>query len=138
MASQAQDSEAEDEVMEYSVDEEGSDEETYIESLTQDVMIEQADRVTEYVEDPETPEQLSSNRSIKKFIIQTVRNRLLKSFESQLKWVEDTELMDMMKKWKKVTSCNDVEASAAMKKIIKDSDVIKEVVEQHLEELMEP
>ena len=138
MPSHAQESEAE-EVMDQSMDdEEESQEDTYIEILTQKVVSEQQERIGEYVDDPQTPEELSKNRSIKKFLVQMVRNKLLDSFESQLKWVEDADLVAMVKKWKRVTSSDEeVDATTAMKRIIKDSDVISEVVEQHLEELSE-
>ena|SRR3981189_2080073 len=136
MTSYAQDSEV-DEVVEQSGDEEESQEETYIETLTREVASEQEDRIVEYAEDPETPEELSKNDSIRKFLLQKVRDKLLESFESQLKWIEDADLVAMMKKWKRVTSNDELEASTAMKRIIKDNALINEAVEQHLEEMME-
>src|SRR5271155_3623618 len=138
MPSHARDSEAEEVVDQSMDDEEESQEDTYIEILTQKVVSEQQERIGEYVDDPQTPEELSKNRSIKKFLLQMVHNKLLDSFESQLKWVEDADLVAMVKKWKRVTSSDEeVDATTAMKRIIKDSDVISEVVEQHLEELLE-
>src|SRR3981189_1206961 len=108
MTSQAQDSEVE-EVMDQSIEEEEESqeepqEETYIETLTLEVVYEQEDRIVDYVEDPETPEELSKNASIRKFLVQKLRDKLLSSFESQLKWIEDADLVAMMKKWKRVTS----------------------------------
>ena len=68
-----------------------------------------------------------------------MRDKLLAYFKSQLKWIEDADLVAMMKKWKSVTSNDEeVDASTAMKRIIKDNDVINEVVEQHLQEFVEP
>ena len=136
MTSPAQDSEVE-EVKDQSGEEEESQEETYIETLTREVASEQEDRIVEYAEDPETPEELSKNDSIRKFLLQKVRDKLLESFESQLKWIEDADLVAMMKKWKRVTSNDELEASTAMKRIIKDNALINEAVEQHLEEMME-
>ena len=139
MTSQAQDSEVE-EVMDQTVEDDSQEEEdeTYIEALTRNVASEQDDRIVEYVENPETPEELSKNASIRKFLVQKVRDKLLASFESQLKWIDDVDLVGMIKKWKRVTSTDaDVDASTAMKRIIKDNDVINEAVVQHLEELME-
>ena len=44
----------------------------------------------------------------------------------------------MMKKWKRVTTNDDeLEASTAMKRIIKDNALINEAVEQDLEDMME-
>ena len=64
MTSPAQDSEVE-EVMDQSGEEEESQEETYIETLTRDVASEQEDRIVKYAEDPETPAELSKNASIR-------------------------------------------------------------------------
>ena len=81
---------------------------------------------------------MAKNESIKKFLVQKVRNRLLDSFEDQLKWIEDADLVAMVKKWKKVTAKDDdLDASTAMKRIIKENVVIAEAVEQHLEEMVE-
>ena len=115
-----------------------SDDETYIETLTLEVVTEHEDRIVDVVDDPETPEDMAKNESIKKFLVQKVRNRLLESFEDQLQWLEDTDLVAMMRKWKKATAKdNDVDASIIMKRIIKDNAIIAEAVEQHLEDMLE-
>ena len=120
------------------IDEEESEEETYIETVTREVVSEYEDKIEDYVNDPETPEETSKNESIKKFLVQKVRNKLLDSFEEQLKWIEDTDLVAMMKKWKKVTAKDDeLDGSTAMKRIIKENANITEAVEQHLEDMME-
>lgn len=117
--------------------EEDSDEETYIESLTRQVAEENADSISAYVVDPESPDEVLTNEAIKKFLVIEVRKRLLESFEDQLQWIEDADLAAMIKKWKKVTSKEDVDSSTAMKRIIKENINIAEVVEQHLEEMAE-
>lgn len=130
--------EEEDEEVDEEDTEDESEEETYIETLTREIVSENEDRIAEYVDDPETPEEMATNEAIKKFLVQKVRNRLLDSFEDQLKWIEDADLIVMMKKWKKVTAKDDdVDASTAMKRIIKENVAITEAVEQHLEEMVE-
>jgi hypothetical protein len=117
---------------------EESEEETYIEAVTREVVSEYEDKIGDYVNDPDTPEQTAKNESIKKFLVQKVRNKLLDSFEEQLRWVEDADLMDMMKKWKRVTAKDeDLDVSTAMKRIIKENVTVTEAVEQHLEDMME-
>ena len=67
-----------------------------------------------------------------------VHNKLLDSFEGQLKWIEDADLVAMIKKWRKLTAQDDdMDASTAMKRIIKENVVIVEAVEQQLEEMLE-
>src|SRR5258708_25665533 len=125
-----------DEVMEEEVEEvdeeeseDESEEETYIETITREVISEHEDRIADYVNDPDTPEEMAKNESIKKFLVQKVRSKLLDSFEDQLKWIEDADLVAMMKKWKKVTAKDDdLDASTAMKRIIKENVTVTEAV----------
>ena len=91
MTSQTQDSESE-EVMDQSVEKEESEneeDETYIETLAREVASEHGDSIAECTVDPETPEELSKNDSIRKFLVQKVRDKVLASFKSQIQWVED-------------------------------------------------
>ena len=66
-----------------------------------------------------------------------VHNKLLDSFEGQLKWIEDADLVAIVKKWKKVTAKDDDLDATAMKRIIKENVIITEAVEQQLEEMVE-
>ena len=124
------------ELTEEEVDEE-SEEETYIETQTREVVSEHEETVEDYVDDPETPEALTKNESIKKFLVQKVRNKLLDSFEDQLQWLDDADLVAMVRKWKKLTAKDGIDDSAAMKRIIKENPIIVEVVEQQHEEMLE-
>jgi hypothetical protein len=118
--------------------EEESQEETYIETLTKEALAENEDTIVDYVDEPQTPDEMAKNESIKKFLVQKVRTKLLQSFEDQLHWVEDTDLVAMMKRWKKATAKDeDLDPSTAMKRIIKENATIVEAVEQHLEEMVE-
>ena len=119
-------------------DDDDEEEDTYIETQTQEVISEYEDKIADYTNDPETPEEQASNDSIKKFIVQKVRNRLLNSFEDQFKWLDDADLISMLKKWKKVMAKgDDLDPSTAMTRIIKENNVIMETVEQQLNDMME-
>ena len=61
------DEEVEDEEEE---DDEEEEEETYLQSLVKEVVSLHEDIVNNYVDDPQTPQELSENRSTKKFIVQ--------------------------------------------------------------------
>src|SRR5271156_7151513 len=105
---------SEDENEEIEVDE-SEEEETYIKTLTRQVVSEYEDRIADYVDDPETPEETARNESIKKFLVQKVRNKLLESFEAQLQWINDADLVAMVRKCKKLTATNDeIDAPTAM------------------------
>lgn len=119
-------------------EDESEQEESYIETLTREVAEENAEKISNYVDEPETPEETAANEAIKKFLVQKVRKRLLDSFEDQLMWLEDADLVTMMKKWKRATAKDDdVDVSVAMKRIIKETAAITAAVEQHLEEMVE-
>ena len=64
-------------------EEDEEEEETYLQSLTQEIVDLHEDIVNNYLDDPQTPKELSDNESTKIFLLQTVRDRLLESFESQ-------------------------------------------------------
>jgi hypothetical protein len=129
--------ENDEEVEEDDDNEEEEEEDTYVETQTQEVISEYEDKIADYTNDPETPEEQATNDSIKRFLVQKVRNRLLDSFEDQMKWLEDADLVSMLKKWKKVTSKDDeLDPSTAMKRIIKENNVIVETVEQQLDDMM--
>ena len=116
-------------------DDETEEEETYLQSLMQEVVDLHEDIVNTYVVDPDTPQELSQNESTKKFLVQRVRKRLLDSFESQQQWAEDVELLAMVKKCKREMSKNDeLSALTAMKRIIKNEEKIGELVEAAIEE----
>ena len=129
------DEEVEDEEEE---DDEEEEEETYLQSLVKEVVSLHEDIVNNYVDDPQTPQELSENRSTKKFIVQKVRERLLESFESQQKWTNDEELVAMVKKCKRDLAKNEeLEPLSIMKRIIKQQSIIGELVEAAIEEQME-
>src|SRR5271156_1064591 len=116
-------------------DEEEEEEESYLQSLTQEVVDLHDDIVQSYVTEPDTPQELCENQAAKKFIVQKVRKRLLDSFESHQQWVEDEELVAMVKKCKRTMSKNDeLDAVTAMKRIIKNQEIIGELVEAAIEE----
>ena len=116
--------------MDESDDESEEEEESYIETLARETIIEYEDRLGDYVDEPETPEETTQNESIKKFIVQKARKRLLDSLVEHFNWVDDTDLASMMKKFKKAADKDEeIESSAAMKRIIKETSTIAEVVE---------
>ena len=113
---------------------ESEQEETYLQSLTQEVIESNIDIVNTYVLDPDTPEQFSRNETTKKFMVQKVRKKLLESYESQLQWTEDLELVSMLKKCKKeIAKDDDLDALTAMKRIITNEDKIVELIEEAIE-----
>src|SRR5271156_4545791 len=81
--------------------EESGEEETYIETLSREVITDHKDSIDDYTDDPETPDETARNESIRTFVVQKVRSRLLESFESQRKWLDDANLTSMVQKWKK-------------------------------------
>jgi GTP-sensing pleiotropic transcriptional regulator CodY len=119
-------------------DDETEQDESFLQSLTQEVIESNIDIVNRYVPDPNTPDEFNQNEITKKFMVEKVRKRLLESYESQLQWSEDPELLSMVKKCKKELAKDDnLSALTAMKRIIKNEVKIGELVEAAIEEQVE-
>ena len=118
--------------------EEESGDETFIEKVTEEAIAEHETVLADYDEDPQTPKELAENESIKKFLVRKVRNKLLESFEEHRMWAQDVELMAMVKKWKRMMAMDDqLDSITAMERILRQTAVIAEVVEQQVDEFME-
>ena len=71
-------------------------------------------------------------------MVEKVRKRLLKSYESQLQWSRNPEVLSMVKQCKKeLAKDDDLSALTAMKRIIKNEAKIGELVEAAIEEQVE-
>ena len=119
-------------------DDETEQDESFLQSLTQEVIESNIDIVNRYVPDPNTPDEFNQNEIIKKFMVEKVRKRLLESYGSQLQWSEDPELLSMVKQCKKeLAKDDDLSALTAMKRIIKNEAKIRELVDAAIEEKVE-
>src|ERR1700721_1238809 len=111
-------------------DDETEQDESFLQSLTQEVIDSNIDIVNRYVPDPNTPDEFNQNEITKKFMVEKVRKRLLESYESQLQWSEDPELLSMVKQCKKELAKDDnLSALTAMKRILRNEAKIGELVE---------
>ena len=116
-------------------DDESEQDESFLQSLTQEVIDSNIDIVNKYVPDPNTPAEFNQNEITKKFMVEKVRKRLLESYESQLQWSEDPELLSMVKQCKKeLVKDDNLSALTAMRRIIKNEAKIGELVEEAIEE----
>ena len=84
----------EDNVNDEEEDDETEQNKSFLQSLTQEVIESNIDIVNRYVPDPNTPDEFNQNEIAKKFMVEKVRKRLLESYESQLQWSEDPELVN--------------------------------------------
>src|ERR1700721_1192916 len=118
-------------------DDESEQDESFLQSLTQEVIDSNIDIVNKYVPDP-TPDEFNKNEITKKFMVEKVHKRILESYESQLQWSEDPELLSMVKQCKKELAKDDnLSALTAMKRIIRNEAKIGELVEAVIEEQLE-
>jgi hypothetical protein len=121
-------------------DDELTDEEDmpFIQTLTREVVETHIDLVQSYNPNPQTPQEMSENAATKKFLVQKVRDRLLESYESQLRWSDEEQLVAMVKKCKKeLSKDDDLDSLTVMKRIIKQEQSIGETVEAAIEEQLE-
>ena len=86
----------EDDVTEDEIDQEEDDdaeeEDTRLESIVKAIMAEFRDILGNYVVDPSSPDDVSENDAIKKFIKLKVRAKVMESFEYRQQWEDDKKL----------------------------------------------
>src|SRR5277367_3610118 len=87
----------EDDVTEDEIDQEEDDdveeEEAPLESIAKAIITEFHDILGNYVSDPSSPDDVSENNAIKKFIKLEVRAKVMESFECGQQWEDDKKLM---------------------------------------------
>jgi len=113
-------------------------EETYLEMVAREVLEEHKDLHNAFISDPQNPEEVSENESIKKFIALKVRAKVLESFECRQQWEDDEQLTKLFRACKRAMKQDpDLDALVAMKHVLRKDNSIKDVIERALEEEME-
>jgi len=111
------------------------EEESFIETIVQKVLYDHADTLSNYVSDPNSPDELTENESIRKFIALKVRGKVMDFFECMQQWQADVQLKKLYRAYKKVMKKDpDLESNAATKQILRKDNIIEEVIERILEE----
>ena len=89
-------------------------EETYLETVTREVLEEHQDLCNNYTSDPESPDDVAENESIKKFIALKIRAKVLESFECRQQWEDDEQLKKLFRACKRaMNSDTDLDAVTA-------------------------
>jgi adenylate kinase family enzyme len=114
------------------------DDESCLESIVKEVLDENQKALSTYVSKPDSPNELTGNESVKKFIALKVREKVMESFQCRLEWDEDEQLKNLFRDCKKaMKNSPDLEAEAAMKTVLRQNNSIEDVVERILEETMD-
>src|SRR5277367_2786708 len=82
----------EDELDEEEDDDEEEEEESPLKTIVKAIMQEYKQTLNNYVADPSSPEEVSENDAIKKFIKLKVRAKIMQSFEFRQHWDNDAQL----------------------------------------------
>ena len=116
-------------------DEEDDDEEvSYLETITGEVLEAHVEALNSYVSDPTSPEELTENETIKKFIALKVCEKIMESFESRQQWDDDDQLKKLFQACKRaMKKDSDLDAEDAMKQVLRKTTIIDEVIEKILE-----
>ena len=128
-----------DESAKENVDLEGEDEEeeSYIESIVRAIMDKFSEDLSTYVVNPSSPNDVTQNESVKKFIKLKVRDKVLESFECRQVWENDEELRKLFKACKRAMIKDpDIEALDAMKHVLRKNNAIEDMIERMLDEEM--
>ena len=116
-------------------DEEDENEASYLETITGEVLEENAQALNRFVSNPTSPEEVAKNESVKKFIALKVRERIMKSFGCRQQWEDDEQLKKLYNDSKRAMKKDEnLEAEEAMKQVIRKSNIIDDVIERILED----
>ena len=127
-----------DDVVEDDVEEEDDEEDSPLESIIKAVMAEFHDILKNYVSDPRSPDDVSENDAIKKFIKLKVRGKVMESFECRQQWEDDEKLKKLFQAAKnEIKKDPDLEPMDAMKHVLRKDNDITDLIEQIVEEELE-
>src|SRR5277367_5071935 len=111
------------------------EEESPLESIVKAIMAEYQDILKNYVSDPRSPEDVSENDAIKKFIKLKVRAKVMESFECRQQWKDDEKLKKLVQATKnEMKNDPDLEPMDAMKHVLRKDNDITDLIEQIVEE----
>src|SRR6266853_5871963 len=100
-------------------DEEDDEEVSYLETITGKVLEARVEALSSYVSDPSSPEELTENESIKKFIALKVCEKIMESFECRQQWEADNQLKKLFQASKRLMKKDaDLDAEDAMKQVL--------------------
>jgi hypothetical protein len=117
--------------------EEDEEEESFLETTVRGIMDEYTEDLSAYVVNPSSPDEVTQNDSIKKFIKLKVRDKVLEAFDCKQKWEEDEELRKLDKAHKRAMNKDpDLDAMDAMKHVLRKNNAIDDMIERMLDEEM--
>ena len=114
---------------------ESDDEDSYVETVLNDVYNEYEYSIGEHVPEPDTVGEYSNNTAIVKFVRDKIIDKFVEDFNTVISW----NSMDITSKWarlaRKRMADDDVDARRAMKRVLCSDDIIKQWVKEHIEDM---
>ena len=131
----------EDDVTEDEIDQEDDveeEEDSPLETIVKTIMEEHHDILNNYASDPRSPEDVSENDAIKKFIKLKVRAKVMESFKCRQQWEDDKKLKKLFYAAKHAMKNDpDLEALDAVKHVLRKGNDITDLIERIIEEELE-
>ena len=91
--------------------------------------------IGEHVPEPDTLDEYSYNRTIVKFLCDKIINKFADDFDTLQSWKN----MDVTSEWvrlaRKRMADDNIDATTAMKQVLRSYDIIKEWVIEHIEDM---
>lgn len=116
-------------------EEEEEEEEPYLETLVRTILEKHADVLENYTSEPQTPEEIVSNDSIKKFVKLKTATKIMTSFACMLTWEREKQLIKLYKECKRMMKHDkEMEAEDAMKHTIKKNNSLVDIIEKAIED----
>src|SRR5277367_2767378 len=116
-------------------EEEEEEEESPLETIVKSILEEYKETLNNYVADPNSPEDVSENDAIKKFIKLKVRAKIMQSFESRQQWDNDAKLIEFFVAHRLAMKKDpNLEAMDAMKQVLRRDNGIADLIERIIDE----
>src|SRR5277367_5898111 len=125
----------EEEDVEEEEDGDEDEDESPLETIVKSILEEYKETLNNYVADPNSPEDVSENDAIKKFIKLKVRAKIMQSFESRQQWDNDAKLIEFFVAHRLAMKKDpNLEAMDAMKQVLRRDNGIADLIERIIDE----
>ena len=116
-------------------EEDEDEDESPLETIVKSILEEYKETLNNYVADPNSPEDVSENDAIKKFIKLKVRAKIMQSFESRQQWDNDAQLTKFFAAHRLAMKKDpNLEAVDAMKHVLRRDNGIADLIERIIDE----
>jgi len=107
----------------------------YVDNVFDEVYGKHEETLAEYVTDPETVREMSTNRDVETFFRLKIIDRFVEDYSTYVAWRNDPTVAQWAKDATKLIKSEGIEDDIAIKRVLRKDDTIMDWVHDHLEEV---